>query len=296
MSKYNISLDSYKIFCTVAKHGSITKAAELLYLTQPTISMSIKTMEEKLGSRLFLRSQKGVTLTSEGMVLYSYLSKAMGLIHIAEQKHEELLLLDSGEVTICASDSIISGFLLPYLEKYNNLYSKITIKVINRTTDETIELLKTGTIDFGFINLPVMKTQNIDIVKSLPIQDCIVFGSKFQGLLNTDFNIKSLTDYPLLMLKAKSNTRSLLDKHIQQYGISLTPTMELDSTDLLIKFAKINLGIAFVIKEFVDPLIDNKNLFSIPLSPQIPNHEIGMIRLKDIPLSHAATAFLKLIV
>jgi DNA-binding transcriptional LysR family regulator len=257
--------------------------------------MAIKSLEEKLGSNLFIRSTKGVKLTSEGTILYSYLSQAIGLIDIAEQKHEEMLLLYYGEVTIGASDSIISGFLLPYLEKYNNLHNKITIKVINRTTDETLELLKTGSIDFGFVNLPIDSSENIDIIKCMTIHDCIVFGTKFKELLNKNFNIKDLSNYPLLMLKGTSNSRRLLDEYAKQQGLSLNPIIELDSTDLLIKFAKINLGIAFVIKEFAEPALDDMNLFELPLSPQIPHREIGLVKLKDIPLSHAANAFVKLL-
>lgn len=295
MSNYNISLDSYKIFCAVAKCGSITKAADFLFVTQPTISMAIKALEEKLGCSLFIRFPKGVKLTKEGEVFYSYLNKALVLIDTAEKKYEELVHLESGEINIAASDSIISGFLLPYLEKYNELYNKIKIKVINRTTDETIDLLKKGTIDFGFVNLPIVPDDHIDIIKCIPIHDCIVFGTKFKELLNDEFNIKNLDSYPLLMLKQSSNTRCLLDEYAKKQGLILSPTVELDSTDLLIKFAKINLGIAFVIREFVEPLIDNKTLFEISLSPAIPNRGIGIVKLKNIPFSHAANAFMKLI-
>ena len=295
MSKYNISLDSYKIFCTVAKCGNITKAAEMLFVTQPTISMSIKSLEERLGCNLFIRSPKGVKLTSEGELFYSYLSKAISLIDIAEQKYEELLHLELGEVNISASDSIISGFLLPYLEKYNDLYSKISIKVINRTTDETLELLRNGNIDFGFVNLPIIEDEHIDIIKCIPIHDCLVFGTKFKKIFSKGFNIKDIESYPLLMLKCSSNTRRLLDEYAKQQCLTLTPTIELDSTDLLIKFAKINLGIAFVIKEFSESMIDNKTLFEIPLSPTIPHRAIGMVKLKNIPFSHAANAFVQLI-
>lgn len=295
MSKYNISLDSYKIFCTVAKCGNITKASEILFVTQPSISMAIKSLEEKLDCSLFIRSKKGVTLTSEGEVFYSYLSKAIELIDTAEQKYEELLHLESGELNISASDSIISGFLLPYLERYNELYSKISIKVINRTTDETLELLKKGTIDLGFVNLPANEDEHIDIIKCMPIHDCLVFGSKFKELLNEEFHIKDIVNYPLLMLKYSSNTRRLLDGYAKKYDITLNPAIELDSTDLLIKFAKINLGIAFVIKEFVDPIIDDKTLFQIQLPQAISHRAMGIVKLKDIPLSHAANAFAELI-
>lgn len=295
MSKYNVSLDSYKIFCTVAKLGNITKASEILFVTQPSISMAIKSLEERLGCSLFVRSQKGVKLTKEGEVFYTYLVKAIELIDTAEQKYEDLLHLKSGEINIGASDSIISGFLLPYLEKFNKLYDKISLKVINRTTDETIDLIKNGKLDFGFVNLPIIEDEHIDVVKCMPVHDCLVFGTKFKDVVNKDFNLKDIVNYPLLMLRHSSNTRRILDEYAKKYDISLKPSIELDSTDLLIKFAKINLGIAFTIKEFVEPMIDNKTLFQVPLLPPAPNRGIGIVKSKDMPFSHAANAFVQLI-
>lgn len=295
MSRYNIPLESYRIFCTAAKCGSIKKAAEELFVSQPSVSMSIKLLEEKLGCSLFIRSAKGVTLTNEGKVFYSYLTQAVGLIDVAERKYEEMTHLESGEINICASDSIISGLLLPYLEKYNELYSKICIKVINRTSRETIELLKSGSIDLGFINLPYDDDEYIELLKCMPIHDCLVYGTKFERLSRLDFNIKEIADYPLLMLKRSSHVRRLLGDYAKQYGVNINPIIEFDSTDLLIKFAKINLGVAFAIEEFVKDEIDNKTLFAKRLSPSINNRAVGMVKLKSIPLSHTAAKFAELL-
>lgn len=295
MSRYNVSLESYRIFCAVAKCGNITKAAEELFVTQPSVSMSIKSLEEKLGCSLFIRFPKGVKLTNEGKVFYTYLTQAIGLIDIAEQKYDEMVHLMSGEVNIGASDSIISGLLLPYLEKYNELYGEICIKVVNRTTNETIDLIRRGSIDFGFINLPIAEDEYIEVLECMPIHDCLIFGTKFKNLSHVDFNIKDIVNYPLLMLKRSSHTRLLLDDYAKQYGITISPSIELDSTDLLIKFSKINLGVAFVIEEFVKNEIDNKTLFIKELNPTCPHRAIGMVKLKNIPLSHAASKFVDLI-
>jgi DNA-binding transcriptional LysR family regulator len=280
----------------VAKNGNITKAAEELFVTQPSVSMSIKLLEEKLGCNLFIRLPKGVKLTNEGKVFYSYLTQAIGLIDVAERKYDEMTHLESGEISICASDSIISGLLLPYLERYNELYSKICIKVINRTSMETVELLKAGNIDLGFINLPYALDDYFEVLKCIPIHDCLVYGTKFNQLTQTDFSIKDIENYPLLMLKRSSHVRRLLDDYAKQNGISLNPLIEFDSTDLLIKFAKINLGVAFAIEEFVKSEIDNRLLFLKRLSPLIKKRSIGMVKLKNIPLSHAATKFAELLV
>jgi DNA-binding transcriptional LysR family regulator len=295
MSRYNIALESYRVFCMVVKCGQVSKAAEELFVTQPSVSMSIKLLEEKLGCSLFVRLPKGIKLTSEGKLLYSYLEPAMGLIDVAERKYSEMTHLESGEINICASDSIISGLLLPYLEKYNGLYSKISIKVINRTSGETVDLLKSGSIDLGFINLPYGEDEHIERLKRIGIHDCLVYGTKYEELSRLDFNIKEIVNYPLLMLKQASHVRELLDDYAQQYGIMINPIMEFDSTDLLLKFVKANLGVALVIEEFVKAEIDNRTLFAKRLIPAIHDRAVGMVKLKSIPLSHAATKFAELL-
>ena len=111
----NINLEYYKIFYYVAKHGSITKAARELCLSQPAVSQEIKQLEENLGVALFVRQAKGVSLTYEGQVLYSYVEKGYESIIQGEAKVKELIGLEIGEVKIGASDMTLQYFLLPCL-------------------------------------------------------------------------------------------------------------------------------------------------------------------------------------
>lgn len=292
--KIDVSLDTYKIFCSVVKNGSMSEAAKELFLSQPAVSMSIKMLEEKLGNPLFLRSSKGVKATSEGYMLYSYLTQALGLIDTAEKKYLEMVNLEAGEIRIGASDTIMSQYLMPYIEKFINKYNKINIKITNRTTYETIKLLKNGQADIGFINLPIEKDDSLEIFNVLEINDCLVGGSKYKYLAEKGISVSDICNYPLLLLEKASNTRVYLDYCSKLNGVTLKPNIELGSTDLLVKFAKINIGLTFVIKEFSTNDIDNQSIFRIPLENEFPKRHIGFIKLKDVGLSYAATEFKKL--
>ena len=118
----NISYDLYRLFYMVAKKGSITAAAEALYISQPAVSQSIRQLEEGLGCRLFLRTAKGVTLTAEGRELYGYVSVGIDELEKGEKRLSALVNLDSGEMHIGASDMTIQFYLLPYLEKFHEQY------------------------------------------------------------------------------------------------------------------------------------------------------------------------------
>ena len=114
-----ISLDTYKIFCAVARSGNMSSAAKELFISQPAVSMAVKQLEERLGGQLLVRTPKGVRLTPEGRVLFNYLDMAFNMVKTAEHKYFELANLEKGEVRIGASDVVISGYLMPYIEKFS---------------------------------------------------------------------------------------------------------------------------------------------------------------------------------
>ena len=135
-------IEQYRIFNVVAQSQSFSKAAQSLFMTQSAISQAIKQLEISINMTLFKRTAKGVELTEAGSILYKYTSSAMELLETGLLRLESLKTLDDGELKIAASDTIASHFLLSHLEMFHKLYPNIRIKIINRVTNEAIELLK----------------------------------------------------------------------------------------------------------------------------------------------------------
>lgn len=287
----DIPLDLYKIFCAVVKTGNMSAAAKELYISQPAVSMSIRQLEDRMGTPLLIRTTKGVRTTPEGGVLYEYLEQALTLIKMAENKYMEMVNLKIGEIKIGASDTVISKLLMPYFEKYNIENPNINIKVTNKTTYESLRLLKSGVVDLCFINLPIAGDNDLEIIPVMDIHDCIVGGTNYKALSKKGIDLKDIGNYPILLLEESSNTRRYLDEFAQKHGVVLKPIIELGSSDLLIDFAKINMGLAFTTREFYKKQIDNKQVFEIPLLPPVPKRSIGLVRLKNVTLSHAAKSF-----
>lgn len=290
-----ISLDTYKIFCAVARSGNMSSAAKELFISQPAVSMAVKQLEERLGGQLLVRTPKGVRLTPEGRVLFNYLDMAFNMVKTAEHKYFELANLEKGEVRIGASDVVISGYLMPYIEKFSKAYSDIRIKVVNKTTYESLELLKRGVIDMCFVNLPIEAGDDMEITKCVRIHDCLIGGTKYRELAETGVKLSELSNYPLLLLEDMSNTRKQLDRFAAENGIFFKPIIELASYDLLIQFARINLGLTFIIREFDNSSIDGENIFEIPVEPQLPQRYVGLVMLKNAALSFAARRFVELL-
>ncbi|MFP4016487.1 MAG: LysR family transcriptional regulator [Halanaerobiales bacterium] len=291
----SVNLERYKVFYYTAKYMSFSSAAENLYISQSAVSQSIKQLEKELEGKLFLRTGPGIKLTAEGEVLYKYIEQAYSLIVAGEKKLNSIHELKSGELKIGAGDTICKHYLLEYLQKFHAEYPEVKIQVTNRTTDEITELLKKGEVDIGVINLPY-RDDNLEIEKVLEIQDCFVAGEKYKAAAEKDLSMKDLIQYPLLLLEEKANTRRYIDKITIENGIILKPEIELGSIDLLVEFAKIGLGIAFVIENFVENEIDDGELYKLSFSENIPPRSIGVASLKGIPIAKAGEIFLSMLI
>ncbi|NMB07703.1 MAG: LysR family transcriptional regulator [Tissierellia bacterium] len=288
----SIKLDLYKIFCEVAKCGSFSKAAKSLYMTQPAISQAIMQLESNLEVRLFTRTPRGVVLTNEGEILFEYVNSGINLIDVGEKKVMESKNLMAGELRIGVGDTISRYFLLPFLEEFHSKYPNIKLKIINRTTLELCDLLKSGEIDIAICNLPI-KDSSLEIIKLIDIQDIFVCGEKYKDKISIPLNFNELAEFPLILLEPKTNSRRYVEKYILSKGVKIEPEIELGSHDLLLEFAKINLGISCVVREFSKEYLEAKSVYEINLVEEVPKRSIGVCFLKTVSLSPAATRFIE---
>lgn len=287
-------LDLYKIFCEVAKNKSFSKAAKLLYMTQPAVSQSIMQLENELEIRLFTRTPKGVILTNEGQLLYEYTNSAINLISAGERKLMEFKNLMIGDLKIGVGDTISRYYLLPYLEKFHNGYPNIKLKIINRTTLELCDMLKSGEIDIAICNLPIQDF-SLKIRKCIQVHDIFVCGEKYKNKFSTPISLEEITKFPLILLESKSNSRHYVENFLLSKGIKINPEIELGSHDLLLEFAKINLGIACVIEEFSQAYLQNKRLYKVELIEPIPKRSIGYCFLNSVSLSCTSKKFIEIL-
>ncbi|MFD2209685.1 LysR family transcriptional regulator [Virgibacillus halophilus] len=287
-------LDAYKIFWVVGKHESFSKAAKSLFLTQSAVSQAIGQLERELDTRLFNRTPKGVTLTDEGSHLFEYVQSAMHLLESGEEKIAAYKHLATGELKIGVSDTISRYFLLPYLEIFHNSYPGIKFKIVNGTTAETIAMLKKGAVDMAICNFPVEDA----VLEQRPfmyVHDMFVYGEKFKKVLSGTVSLQKLVKLPLIFLEQKANSRKFIDDYLLSKGIRVNPEFELGSHDLLLEFARINLGVACVTKEFSREYLKRGTIFEVKLEDPVPKRSIGACFLQTVPLTPAAKKFMELI-
>lgn len=290
----NINLEYYKIFYYVATTGSFTKAGEELCISQPAISQGIRHLETNLGSALFKRSQKGVRLTPEGEVLFSYVARGYESILLGEDKFRKMLDLENGEIRIGASDMTLQFYLLTYLEAFHSRYPGIKVTVTNGPTPETLEYLQEGKIDFGIVSGPFLKKPDMTTVNVMEIQDIFVGGSRFKYLKDEVLEYKDLSELPIICLEGKTSSRSYVDEILKNNGVVLKPEFELATSDMIVQFSLRNLGVGSVVKNFANKFIDSGDLFELKLRRSFPKRSFEVVTSDKIPVSTAAQKLLNM--
>lgn len=289
----DVNFELYKIFYHIAREGSISKAAQKLYISQPAVSQSIRLLEDRLGGRLFLRTQKGMKLTWEGEALYKHIEPAVNFIRTGERVFTGMQDLLSGEINIGASDMTCKYYLLPFLEAFHRKYPGVRLHVTNGATPETIGLIRKGAIDFGVISLPVEPDEKLSVVECMEIQDCFVAGEKYKELALHEISIRELCSYPILLLERSTATRRYIDEFARGKGCELIPEIELATSDLLVQFARRELGIACFVRNFAEEELKAGSLYEIRLKEKIPPRKIGLAFLRDVYPTAAAGRFIE---
>ena len=290
----NIDFELYRIFNEVANCGNITMAADKLHISQPAVSKSIKSLETQLGGTLFVRTKKGVQLTEEGKELHSYIKTAIEYIRNAENKFSDMVNLNTGLIRIGISRTLVKEFLFPSLEKFHKLYPNIKIEIITNKATELVPLLRNGLVDVIIANLPIKKYQDIDIYNLKKINDIFVVNSKFD-IDKKSIDLKDIVNYPLILQPKGTNTRDFLDSVMAKYDLHLDPEMCLASYGLVQDMSSIGFGVGYVVKEFVQDLLDDGTLVEIKTKPAIPSRYIGLITKKDFIPSFATSKLIELL-
>lgn len=290
----NQNLSSYRIFYAVANAGNISKAAKELYISQPAISKSIQKLEDSVGVRLFDRSSRGVTLTSEGELLYSHVKSAFETLSLGEEKLRRSIALGVGHLSIGVSSTLCKYILLPYLKDFIKKYPHINISISCHSTNQTLALLEDGKLDVGLIGKPE-NSKNIDFYCLREIEDIFVATDDYLHILKLR-GIESdqiLQNSTLMLLDKENITRQYIDDYFQSNHITIQDTIEVSNMDLLIEMSKISLGVGCVIRDFVKEELESGILKEIPLGIPIHKREIGFAYNQNVRVSNSLEHFIE---
>lgn len=291
----DISYDYYRIFYYVAKYKNITQAANAMLYNQPNVTRAIKNLESELGCTLFVRTNRGVSLTPEGEKLYGHVAVAFEHIENAQRELTRDRGLQSGMIAIGASEVALHCFLLPVLKQFRGLYPGVRVRVSNYSTPQAVEALKEGLMDLAVVTTPVDLPKFTKKTMLKHIQETAVCGAAYASLSDKPLSLRELTKYPLICLGAQTKTYELYRAWFSQNGLALTPDIEAATADQILPMVRHDLGIGFVPEEFLLEEPQSSGVYRLRLTQPIPSRSVCMVKRMDRSLSIAARELEKMI-
>ncbi len=287
----DINFELYKVFYYVAKNHSFSQASRDLFISQSAVSQSIRSLEKKMDTALFVRSTRSVRLTPAGETLFRYIEPAVNLILRGQAQTADTHSMKAGQLRIGASDTICRYYLVPYIQAFHEHFPLVHIKVTNGTSEQCAGFLENGQVDLIVSNYPNPRLDSWAEIRFLKeFQDIFAASQAFGHLRGRTLSLHDLLGSPILMLDKNSTTSKFLHRICQQRQLDLVPEAELSSNDLLLDLARIGLGIAFV-PDYCLPEND-PDLFRLDIQEEIPRRSLAACWSEKMPLSEAGKYFL----
>lgn len=288
-----VNLELYRVFYAVAKCGSLTRAADRLFISQPAVSQAIKQLEGQLGVSLFHRTHRGMELSPQGgRIIFEQVEEALRLLEQAESELLKLNTTATGTIKIGATDAIFSNILVDKIVGYNAEYPAVKIELITGTTPETLSQIKQNKCDVGFINLP-LEDKEVQLLGTVAhLSDCFVAGQKFASLHGKTLALSDLQHYPLLMIENNTVARRAFTAFTQSVGVALNPDIEVENWDLMLKFVRCGMGVGCVPREYAKDFLESGELFEVNVSPALPVRGVAIAIPKNVPMQYALKKFI----
>ncbi len=292
-----MNLKQLEAFVQIADSGSFSKAARDLFLTQPTISAHISSLEKELNTRLFVRNTKEVRLSDDGKLLYDYAKQMI----VLQKKIEDTFAVREEKAQQCltiAASTIPAQYLLPgILARFNEKYPNQQFKVLELDSAKVVEQVVNNAVDIGFTGTVIDKR----LCKYIPFyEDELVVitpnTAQYAEIKKRRENAVWVSEEALIMREAGSGTRKEAEKQLRRIGVKptrLNVIASMESTEAIKRAVSNGMGISVVSKLAVEEEIAKGKLLAIPVSVEDVRRDINVIYNRNLQLSRVSERFIK---
>ena len=288
----SVSYEYYKIFYYVGKYKSFSKAAKVLNNSQPNITRTMNNLETELGCRLFNRSNKGISLTSEGERLFLHVKTAheelqMGEAEIDFSRNQHSASISIG-FSIGITEILLHDRILPTLHDYHLLYPGTHIQIINKSTPNLVSDVTDGLIDMAVVTS--FSNANFHLYETIlnSFRDILIAGPSYAHLKNKLLTLSELVQYPIINLWQGTETFEFYKKIFSMHGLPFEPEVETATTDQVLSFVASDMGIGFISPEYAKDSLKKGKVFKLNLAENIPMRNISLIHDIGRPVNPAA--------
>ena len=285
-------LKTLRAFCAAATTGSISKAAENLYLSQPTISLQIQALERDMNITLFERRGPKITLTPEGIVLNKIAKPLVdGIEGLEESFNAYFGRLESGELNIAAGESTTLYILPNFIKQFAKAYPGIQIKLHNVTGRDGMAMLRADEADLAvgsMLEIPA----DIIYKESMSFKQTLITALDHPLAQQNKITLDDIVPYGLILPPRHLATWRFLELVFSQSGLNFKVALEAGGWEIIKKYVGMGLGVSIV----TDMCLTGKEkLFHHSLEEFIPSRSYGVVVRKGKFISPQAQAFINMI-
>lgn len=279
-----MNFNQLRIFYYAAKYGSLSAAAEVLYITQPAVTKQIQQIQKSYGIKLFNRSGKKFILTDAGEALYSIAEKIFQMENQAEEIIRDFQQHKRGHIRIHASESFgayyLPSIIIPFSKKYPQIRVSGTILPIPQVVEGTIDFDN----DLGFISYPVDHKKLI--VREILRDSVVLIASPNHPFVRRGvLEARDLEGEPFVMHEPESATRDIADEFFKKHGVSIFLTLELSNNEAIKRAVEQGIGLSLISENVAREEIRRGTLKAISLADPSLTRQFYMIHHKDKYLS-----------
>ncbi len=287
-------LKQLRAFCTIAKLGTLSRAAEALFLSQPSVSLQLSALEKELGARLIERRRRRVALTREGQALYDL---ALPLVEGLDALDQQFRTLSSGFVgsalNIAAGASTIQYLLPSLVRSFRERNAEVKLELHNVTGKDGLALLRSDQVDFAIGSmLDVPNDLSYEAVYSY--DPMLILPLDHPLASKHDIRLEDLSPFGLILPPQRLTTYRLVDLIFQQRKVPYRVAIEVGGWEVIKQYVAMGLGISIVTGICIGEA-DRARLAVRNMSAYFPQRTYGVVVRKGKYLSADARAFIDLI-
>jgi DNA-binding transcriptional LysR family regulator len=248
----SLNLHLLRLFATVVRTGSFSRAAETLHISQPAISKGVRDFELQVGCRLLDRTPKGVQPTREGQALARHAEALFAAERAAEDELLSLRNLDSGSLRIGASTTIATYMIAEHLGIFHRKYPGIDLHLVSANTRDIADLITAHDIEVALVEGPVEGDGLVSEAWRTDMMSLIVSPDHRFASLERPIDCVALQDEILIVRESGSGSRDVVAQALSTHGVEPKRTLEIGSTEAIKQAVAAGLGVSIVSRAAVD--------------------------------------------
>ncbi len=288
----NVTVRQLQIFVAVAKCRSYAEACDLVHLSQPALSISIKNLEEALGGKLLLRTTRSVLLTPEGEEFYPIAQQLLSDWEVSLEDARNRFALRRGRLVIAAMPTFASSLLPTILAEFHRRYSGINVTVQDVVAEQVVDMVRNGRVELG-ISFDPGELEDIHFQPLFRDKFVALFPPGHPLLDKARIKWTDLRELPFIALQRPSSIRGLIQQTMQEQGMNLSPEFEAHQLAVVGRMVVEGLGVS-VIPALSGDQMREMGAVCRPIYPEISRH-VGIISHRRRPVSRVTEAMTEVI-